>query len=473
MSEQNSKLQSKQPLDCPMKWLEDEPDELASTAAKMFDVNPSSIRMRQLRKRHQELNTRGSFNQHGGNNLILTPTQEQAVFRFCQDQVEMGLGATPSIIYAAICHLHQQENRNPPSRRWFQEWIKNNPHLHSIKTKPIAHVRIRTHTEEDLKSFFLDYQNNLAKYGIQRAKYIFNMDESGVRIGCPTGEIVVVPTHVKELYTASPENRKSLTIIETICADGSPPPPPVVICPGEKILENWIQDNLTGAEVIAVSQTGYANEGIALASLNDFIKYAGAGPDEHWRILLLDGHLTHCKDDFVIKCHENHIVPFQFPSHLTHVLQPLDVGVFCPWKHYHNKAIQHAIHSLDMEYTISSFFRDLSAIRQQRFQPYTIKNSFHESGMFPVSYKKALKKMCYYNKGNLAGTQPGPSNTAGPASETYDTLSVEEGGELDHPTLPSSYFECQKGMGEWIEHAETFSPTSRARFQQWVKGTQI
>jgi len=216
------------------------------------------------------------------------------------------------------------------------------------------------------------------------------MDESGVRIGCPTGEIVVVPTHVKELYTASHENRKSLTIIKTICAEGSPPPLPVVICPREKIMENWIQDNLTGAEVIAVAQTGYTKQGIAVAWLNHVIKYAGAGLDEHWRILLLDGHLTHCKDDFVIKCHENHIVPFQFPSHLTHVLQLLEVGIFRPCKHYHNKAIQHAIHSLDMEYTISSFFRDLSAIRQQAFQPYIIKNSFHESGMFPVSYKKAV-----------------------------------------------------------------------------------
>ena len=82
---------------------------------------------------------------------------------------------------------------------------------------------------------------------------------------------------VKELYTASPENRQSLTIIETICIDGSPPPPPVVICPGEKIIETWIHDNLTSAEAIAVSQTGYTNENIALAWLDHFIKHVDAG----------------------------------------------------------------------------------------------------------------------------------------------------------------------------------------------------
>ncbi|RPA94213.1 hypothetical protein L873DRAFT_1939923 [Choiromyces venosus 120613-1] len=134
-----------------------------------------------------------------------------------------------------------------------------------IKTKPIARARITTHTEEDLKTFFTNYQENLDCYGIHHARYIYNMDESVVRIGCPTGEIIVVPTEVKELYTASPENQKSLMIIEAICADGTPPPPPVIICPGEKIMESWIHENLTGAEVITISPTGYDNENIALA----------------------------------------------------------------------------------------------------------------------------------------------------------------------------------------------------------------
>ena len=93
------------------------------------------------------------------------------------------------------------------------------------------------------------------------------MDESGVRIRCPTGEIVLSPTDIKELYTASPENQKSITIIETLCADGTPLPPPVIICPGEKVMESWTHDNLTGAEVITVSQNGYANEMLGVAGM--------------------------------------------------------------------------------------------------------------------------------------------------------------------------------------------------------------
>ena len=119
--------------------------------------------------------------------------------------------------------------------------------------------------------------------------------------------------------------------------------------------------------MIAVSQTGDTNEKIALAWLDHFIKHVDVGPDKHWPMLLLDGHITHHKADFILTGHENHILPFAFPSHLTHVLQPLDVGVFRPWKHYHNKAIHNGLHSLDMEYTISSFFRDLTSICEQTF----------------------------------------------------------------------------------------------------------
>jgi len=122
-----------------------------------------------------------------------------------------------------------------------------------------------THTEDDLKIFFVEYQNTLKKYSIKRPKYINNMDELGGRIGCPTRVIIIVPTDIKELYTASPENRQSLTIIQTIYADGSTPLPPVVICSGENIIESWVQDNLRGAGVLAVSQMGYTNESIALA----------------------------------------------------------------------------------------------------------------------------------------------------------------------------------------------------------------
>lgn len=196
------------------------------------------------------------------------------------------------MIYAAICSLCQQDKLNPSSSVRFPNLSKQHPGLHTINTHPITHVQVTTNPE-DLKVFFDEYQKILNKYHIKCAKYIHNMDESGVRIGCPTGETVIDTAKVKEQYTTSSENRQSHTMMETICADGTPPPPPVVICPGEQIMENLITDNLTCAEAIAVSQTGYTTGNIALSWLDHFINLVDARPNKHWHVLLLDGHITY------------------------------------------------------------------------------------------------------------------------------------------------------------------------------------
>jgi hypothetical protein len=79
----------------------------------------------------------------------------------------------------------------------------------------------------------------------------------------PAGEEVIVLIRIKEIYTRIPENRMSLTIIESISADGKAIPP-VVIVPRVMIMVSWFHENITSYEVIIVSPTGYINEGICM-----------------------------------------------------------------------------------------------------------------------------------------------------------------------------------------------------------------
>ena len=69
---------------------------------------------------------------------------------------------------------------------------------------------------------------------------------------------------IKEAYTQSPENRKSVTIIKIVYADRREPPPPFIIAPSSKIIENWIADEFRGNEAIVSTPTGYTNNDIAL-----------------------------------------------------------------------------------------------------------------------------------------------------------------------------------------------------------------
>jgi len=146
------------------------------------------------------------------------------------------------------------------------------------------------------------------------------MDKSGARISCPTSKHVIVPIEVKELYIASPENRKLVTIIETIHIDSREPLPPFVIAPGKKIIDNWVSENLIGTEHIKYTPTGYINNDVAIKYLNHLIKYLRARLEKPWKILLLDGHESHVYKPFQLKAGEYNIKLFWFPSHLIHVL---------------------------------------------------------------------------------------------------------------------------------------------------------
>ena len=93
-------------------------------------------------------------------------------------------------------------------------------------------------------------------------------------------------------------------------------------------MDSWIHDNLKSDELILLSDTEYTNDTLAVAWMKHFIKHVDAGPDKPWKMLLLDGHTTHEDDEFSLLADANHIQLFYLPSHLTHIMQPLDVGVF-------------------------------------------------------------------------------------------------------------------------------------------------
>jgi hypothetical protein len=118
------------------------------------------------------------------------------------------------------------------------------------------------HIEQSLRDWFeTEYRPALEFTGIRTGRRIHNMDEKGARIAIPAREEVIILIGIKEMYIGVPENRLSLTVVESISADGIAIPP-LIIVPGILIMESWFHENMTGHELMTVSPTRYTNEGI-------------------------------------------------------------------------------------------------------------------------------------------------------------------------------------------------------------------
>ena len=76
-----------------------------------------------------------------------------------------------------------------------------------------------------------------------------------------------------------------------------------------------------------------------MAYIHHFDWYSAWFQKGKYRLLLFDGQTTHLTRQFLEVCEERDIHVFVFPSHLTHLLQPLDVGVFQPYKHWYKAAV--------------------------------------------------------------------------------------------------------------------------------------
>jgi DDE superfamily endonuclease len=106
-----------------------------------------------------------------------------------------------------------------------------------------------------------------------------------------------------------------------------------MIIQGKQHMESWYSLKLEKGVRVVLLDSGYTNKEILLIYLDHIILHTNAGLDKPLKVLLIDQHSSHMDPEFTIKATVHNIHPYPFPSHLTYVLQPLNVGVFQPYKH--------------------------------------------------------------------------------------------------------------------------------------------
>jgi len=225
-------------------------------------------------------------------------------------------------------------------------------------------------------------------------KDIWNFDETGFRIGVRRSQWIVTTCTSKRSYLTTDGTRTLITSVEAVSAGGAVIEE-MLIVPGKTHMEPWYE-NLDDDVLVGVSDTGYTNDELSYEYILHFNRQSKKTQVGAHRILLCDGYGSYITREILEFCETKLIHMFCLRPHTSHILQPLDVMLFQPYKHYHAKAIDYASRTGCGDFNKLEFLAAIGSIRQQTFKRNSILSSFRECGLVPFRPTVVLAKVREY-----------------------------------------------------------------------------
>lgn len=280
------------------------------------------------------------------------------------------------------------------------------------------------------------------------------MDETGMPLN--NRPSLVIGKKGEATSITSKERGENVTVVAAMSAAGQFIPP-FVIFKGKRNHAEW-QDNMPPGTKVTMTESGYINEPTFLEWMKHFNQHRPHGRC----LLILDGHVTHCKSLNVLDfAEENQITLVSLPPHTTHYLQPLDKTFFKPLKiYYHqecNKFVKASCGESITKYRFGNFLKvswNKSAIIENAT------NGFRSTGIYPLN-QLIIPNFAYIADAIEREHEPGPMPT------TCSNISTEIPSTgidacLKNKVMPESY-------NNVIDELKEISPSPKKILKQTNK----
>ncbi|KAH5101982.1 hypothetical protein HBH71_224410 [Parastagonospora nodorum] len=332
-----------------------------------------------LSRRHRGIQAAVGTQPPNGRKLSLP--QESELILYIEKLTRQGLPPTREMIRNFASSIAKKE----VSERWVSRFIgRNKNELISKRTSAMDRTRHQADSYIKYQAYFNLLHEKLDEYCLE-AGDIYNMDEKGFLIGIvgTSKRVFSKRQWDKKEVRASLQDRSRefLTLLACICADRSSLLPSLIYASTQgAIRSNWVEGITAGDHDVFItsSQSGWSNNDVSLAWLEQVFDRCTKNKPGRWRLLILDGHGSHLTPEFLEYCNCHRILLMVFPPHSTHTLQPLDV-------HLHNAQGLVSIKKGDF---FPLFWRAWSS----SFKENTILKAFEATGIWPTNPRVILDR---------------------------------------------------------------------------------
>jgi hypothetical protein len=264
---------------------------------------------------------------------LLTAAQEEVLVKWIKVQGHHGIPLTYATIALYVGEICGQE----VGGSWPKRFLKHHPDLKIKKTQGLETARAKALNQFAVGGFFDMLDELIKEYDIA-PENLYNMDKKGIQLSIGAKVAVMVDRDQKTAYSIEDGNRELVTVIEAICADGSAVQPAVIFQAKRRNAE-WGRDNPSNARYvidfdlqnnpslcclcsISISPNGWTDQELGSRWLeNDFDPATREKAAGRYRLLILDGHNSHCTFKFCKYAADNNIIVLCLPPHTTHALQ--------------------------------------------------------------------------------------------------------------------------------------------------------
>lgn len=323
----------------------------------------------------------------------LSPPEEDAIVRWIEQLIDWGFPPTVSqLTDLTNSLLHDRGDSSSVHYGWHADFLERHPKFKLKWSKALDACRKDAHSEEIVTRWFDLYKETVDKYNIKQENQ-WNMDEKGFAMGVLNSQKVVCLKSDLKKYALQPGSREWVSLIEAVSAIGKKLSIYCIFSAKHPKLD-WM-DELQNPELVTVkvTQNGWTDVETGFHWLqHTFEPQTRPDSEDDYRLLLLDGHNSHVSENFVEFCWEKKIVPLCLPPHSTHLLQPLDVGVFLPLAMAYKARLREQCRFKAVNITKKRFLKLLEEAREEAMTVEHISSAWRKAGLQPLDPGVVLQK---------------------------------------------------------------------------------